>query len=109
MKKGNASCITPVRCLLNEEQDFLPVEQQTLMFYGKPIVVVRLPDGRPGVVLRFLWGERAHDRTLYVPASGNWHPPPVGARRLEACSSARGSDYDTTPGSVCDREIANRQ
>src|SRR5258708_6188261 len=23
-------------------------------FYGKPIIVVRLPDGRPGVVLRFL-------------------------------------------------------
>lgn len=23
------------------------------MFYGKPIIVVRLPDGRPGIVLRF--------------------------------------------------------
>jgi antirepressor protein len=40
--------------MLNQEQDFLPVEQQTLIFYGKPIVVVRLMDGRPGVVLRFL-------------------------------------------------------
>ena len=40
--------------MLNEEQDFLPIEQQTLTFYGKPIVVVRLPDGQPGVVLRFL-------------------------------------------------------
>lgn len=40
--------------MLNEEQDLLPVEQQTLTFYGKPIVVVRLPDGQPGVVLRFL-------------------------------------------------------
>jgi len=40
--------------MLNEEQNFLPVEQQTLTFYGKPIVVVRLPDGQPGVVLRFL-------------------------------------------------------
>ncbi len=40
--------------MLNEEQDLLPVEQQTLIFYGKPIVVVRLPDGQPGVVLRFL-------------------------------------------------------
>ena len=40
--------------MLNEEQDLLPVEQQTLIFYGKPIMVVRLPDGRPGVVLRFL-------------------------------------------------------
>jgi hypothetical protein len=40
--------------MLNEEQDLLQVEQQTLTFYGKPIVVVRLPDGQPGVVLRFL-------------------------------------------------------
>jgi P22_AR N-terminal domain len=40
--------------MLNEEQDLLPVEQQTLTFYGKPAVVVRLPDGQPGVVLRFL-------------------------------------------------------
>jgi hypothetical protein len=39
---------------LNEEQDLIPVEQQTLIFYGKPIVVVRLPDGQPGGVLRFL-------------------------------------------------------
>jgi len=39
--------------MLNEEQDLLPVEQQTLTFYGKPIVA-RLPDGQPGVVLRFL-------------------------------------------------------
>ncbi len=39
---------------MNEEQDLLPVEQQTLIFYGKPIVVVRLPDGQPGVALRFL-------------------------------------------------------
>jgi len=40
----------------NEEiQELLaPLEQQTLQFYGKPIVVVRLPDGRPAVVLRFL-------------------------------------------------------
>jgi hypothetical protein len=43
-----------MRCILNEEQDLIPVEQQTLTFYGKPIVVVRLPDGQPGVVLRFL-------------------------------------------------------
>src|SRR5216684_2458938 len=52
--KGNASYITLARCILNEEQDLLPVEQQTLTFYGKPIVVVRLPGGQPGVVLRFL-------------------------------------------------------
>ena len=40
--------------MLNEGQDLIPVEQQTLIFYGKPLVVVRLPDGQPGVVLRFL-------------------------------------------------------
>jgi hypothetical protein len=40
-----------------QEQDsypLLPIEQQTIMFYGKPLVVVRLPDGRPGIVLRNL-------------------------------------------------------
>ncbi len=31
-----------------------PLEQQTLQFYGKSIVVVRLPDSRPAVVLNFL-------------------------------------------------------
>jgi hypothetical protein len=37
---------------LNTDQELIPIEQQTLMFYGKPIIVVRLPDGRPGAVLR---------------------------------------------------------
>ncbi|MGZ3646749.1 MAG: phage antirepressor N-terminal domain-containing protein [Ktedonobacteraceae bacterium] len=39
---------------MSDEQELIPIEQQTLTFYGKPIIVVRLPDGRPGVVLRFL-------------------------------------------------------
>ncbi len=38
----------------DESQALVPIEQQTIMFYGKPLVVVRLPDGRPGVVLRYL-------------------------------------------------------
>lgn len=38
---------------MNEEHELIPIEQQTLLFYGKPIIVVRLPDGRPGVVVRF--------------------------------------------------------
>lgn len=36
-----------------QEVEIIPVEQQTIMFYGKPLIVVRLPDGRPGVVIRF--------------------------------------------------------
>jgi len=39
---------------VSEYQELIPIEQHTLTFYGKPIIVVRLPDGRPGVVLRFL-------------------------------------------------------
>ena len=39
---------------MSEYQELIPIEQHTLTFYGKPIIVVRLPDGRPGVVLRFL-------------------------------------------------------
>jgi hypothetical protein len=39
---------------VSDEQELIPIEQQTLTFFGKPIIVVRLPDGRPGVVLRFL-------------------------------------------------------
>src|SRR6266568_4887241 len=39
---------------VSDDQELIPIEQHTLTFYGKPIIVVRLPDGRPGVVLRFL-------------------------------------------------------
>jgi P22_AR N-terminal domain len=35
-------------------QALIPVEQQTLTFHGLPLVVVRLPGGRPGVVLRWI-------------------------------------------------------
>ena len=37
-----------------EAQELIPLEQQIIMFYGKPLVVVRLPGGQPGVVLRYL-------------------------------------------------------
>src|SRR5436305_10491094 len=45
------------RCVMSDEQEqdsspLVPIEQQTIVFYGKPLVVVRLPDGRPGIVLR---------------------------------------------------------
>ena len=39
---------------MSDDQELIPIEQHALTFYGKPIIVVRLPDGRPGVVLRFL-------------------------------------------------------
>jgi len=39
---------------VSDDQELIPIEQHALTFYGKPIIVVRLPDGRPGVVLRFL-------------------------------------------------------
>lgn len=38
---------------MSEEQEIIPIEQQTIIFYDKPLIVVRLPDGRPGVVIRF--------------------------------------------------------
>lgn len=38
--------------LIPTEQVLIPTEQDTILFNGKPLVVVRLPDGRPGVVLR---------------------------------------------------------
>jgi hypothetical protein len=39
---------------VSDEQELVPVEQQTLTFNGKPIMVVRLPNGQAGVVIRFL-------------------------------------------------------
>jgi hypothetical protein len=40
--------------LIPTEQALIPTEQDTILFNGKPLVVVRLPDGRPGVVLRWI-------------------------------------------------------
>lgn len=37
-----------------EEQVLVPLMQDTITFHGKPIVVVRLPNGEPGVVLRWI-------------------------------------------------------
>ena len=37
-----------------EPQELIPSVQDTIIFNGKPLVVVRLPDGRPGVVLRWI-------------------------------------------------------
>lgn len=37
-----------------ESRALIPIEQQTILFRNRPLVVVRLPDGRPGVVLRWI-------------------------------------------------------
>jgi len=37
-----------------ETQALIPIVQETITFNGKPLVVVRLPDSRPGVVLRWI-------------------------------------------------------
>ena len=39
-----------------ETQALIPAEQDALTFHGKPLIVVRLPDGRAGVVLRWICG-----------------------------------------------------
>src|SRR5437773_5116118 len=47
------------RCVMSDEQEqdsspLMPIEQQTILLYGKPLVVVRLPDRRPAIVLRHI-------------------------------------------------------
>jgi len=37
-----------------ESQALIPLIQEVIIFNGKPLVVVRLPDGHPGVVLRWI-------------------------------------------------------
>jgi len=37
-----------------DEQALIPAQQDTITFHDKPLIVVRLPDGRNGVVLRWL-------------------------------------------------------
>ena len=56
-----------------QEQDsspLVPIEQQTIVFYGKPLVVVRLPDGRPGIVLRHLCDNLQFPRIAQRGCSG---------------------------------------
>ena len=51
---------------MSDDQELIPSEQHTLTFYGKPIIGVRLPDGRPGVVLRFLCENLQNDTNAQV-------------------------------------------
>ncbi len=43
-------------------EEIIPVEQETILFYEKSLMVVRLPDGRPGVVVRSLCDNMQLDR-----------------------------------------------
>jgi P22_AR N-terminal domain len=47
-------------------QALVPVDQQTITFYGQPLVVVRLPDGRAGAVLRWFCDNLHLDRSGQV-------------------------------------------
>lgn len=55
---------------VNEPQSLapgiIPEEQATISFYGKPLLVVRLPDGRPGVVVRSLCDNLQLDRIAQI-------------------------------------------
>src|SRR5260370_479465 len=43
-----------------------PIEQHTIMFYGKPLTAVRLPDGSPAVVFNQLCENMGLERTAQV-------------------------------------------
>src|SRR5438034_668154 len=47
-------------------EEIIPTEQGVITFYEKPLVVVRLPDGRPGVVIRVLRENMGLDRLAQV-------------------------------------------
>ncbi len=47
-------------------EEIIPIEVHTLIFYGKPLVAVRLPDGRPAVSIRSLCLNMQLDRKAQV-------------------------------------------
>jgi P22_AR N-terminal domain len=49
-----------------EAPEVIPVEQDTILFYSKPLIVVRLPDGRPAVVVRSLCDNMQLDRFAQI-------------------------------------------
>jgi hypothetical protein len=58
---------------MEEEEEYqpgtetiIPIEVHTLLFYGKPLVAVRLPDGRPAVSIRSLCENMQLDRKSQV-------------------------------------------
>ncbi len=51
---------------VDETDVLLPIEQHTIIFYGKPLIVVRLPDGQPAVVMRYLCDNMQLDRSSQI-------------------------------------------
>lgn len=49
-----------------EAGEIIPIEQRTILFYERSIIVVRLPDDRPAVVIRSLCDNMQLDRTAQV-------------------------------------------
>jgi hypothetical protein len=47
-------------------EEIIPIEVYTLDFYGKPLIAVRLPDGRPAVSIRSLCSNMELDRKAQV-------------------------------------------
>ena len=49
-----------------ESPPLVPIEQQPLLFYGKPLAVVRLPDRRPAIVLGHMYDNLQLETTSKV-------------------------------------------
>lgn len=73
--RGGAIIAPPLRksSYMEDEEEYqssaekiIPIEEHTLLFYGKPLVVVRLPDGRPAVSIRSLCENMQLDRKAQV-------------------------------------------
>lgn len=58
-------------------EKIIPIEVNTLMFYGKPLVVIRLPDGRPAVSIRSLCENMQLDRKAQVRRIGGFYITPL--------------------------------
>lgn len=65
-----------------------PLEQQTILFYGKPLIAVRLPDGSPAVVFNQLCENMGLERTAQVRR----------VRRKKAIAQGFYSVHIDTPG-----------
>ncbi len=51
---------------MEETPEVIPIEQDTILFYGKPLIVIRLPDNRPAVVVHSLCDNMQIERTAQI-------------------------------------------